>query len=529
MPSPTAARGFPLPSSLKVVPGTEGAQAAYPYYMQFAPEDDTRFWFYNSMHFPEPMSAFDMVTAEAAYCALGAVEHARALPADHARHRPPDHQRPRLHRRQRRDRSGRDRASAPRSSSSARSTTTRTGSGSTRSGSEKMMALIDDAQALPKLDAAGVRAARERARRPRRRLQPLPARHLPEDARRLLPDVAPPLRVPAARVRRVLTFFGFCKKAFPEITRPDRSRAWSPAWKRRSSGPDEEAAAPRAPRGRARRRCASSSDGPRRRRRARRRSSRSGDAGRELARGARDSRATRGSTSTSATASITITAAWNDDLSMPFAALPGLHREGARPANRSSGRSSSCSDERSQLIADYRELLDTDEERAAYDQMIDARAPRVPVRRGAQVLLRALVHEPVLQQDPRVRRAAGASTASSPTTEDVFQLTHYELEERDHRPDDVAGRTARRRAGPQHWPAIVAERARGHRGVGEARDAARARAGAGRDRRSGHRDALGHHAREPRCVADGGQRARSQRAHAASPPRAAWSKDRRAW
>ncbi len=39
--------------------------------MQFAPEDDERFWFYNSMHFPEPMHLFDMVTAEAAYCALG--------------------------------------------------------------------------------------------------------------------------------------------------------------------------------------------------------------------------------------------------------------------------------------------------------------------------------------------------------------------------------------------------------------------------------------------------------------------------
>ena len=63
--------GFPLPSSLRVIPGTERAQAAYPYHIQFSPEDDQRFWFYNSMHFPEPMSAFDMVTAEAAYCALG--------------------------------------------------------------------------------------------------------------------------------------------------------------------------------------------------------------------------------------------------------------------------------------------------------------------------------------------------------------------------------------------------------------------------------------------------------------------------
>jgi pyruvate,water dikinase len=65
-------REFPLPSSVKVISGTERAQAAYPYPIQFSKADDRKFWFYNSMHFPEPMSAFDMVTAEAAYCALGA-------------------------------------------------------------------------------------------------------------------------------------------------------------------------------------------------------------------------------------------------------------------------------------------------------------------------------------------------------------------------------------------------------------------------------------------------------------------------
>ena len=65
-------REFPLPSTVKVISGTERAQAAYPYHVQFAKSDDQKFWFYNSMHFPEPMTAFDMVTAEAAYCALGA-------------------------------------------------------------------------------------------------------------------------------------------------------------------------------------------------------------------------------------------------------------------------------------------------------------------------------------------------------------------------------------------------------------------------------------------------------------------------
>jgi pyruvate,water dikinase len=45
----TEAKAFPLPSSLKIVPGTEKAQAAYPYYTQFTATDDQRFWFYNSI------------------------------------------------------------------------------------------------------------------------------------------------------------------------------------------------------------------------------------------------------------------------------------------------------------------------------------------------------------------------------------------------------------------------------------------------------------------------------------------------
>ena len=72
-------KGFPLPSSLKVIAGTEVAQAAYPYYMQFSKEDDERFWFYNSMHFPEPMCVFDMITAEAAYVRPGRVQHTRTF------------------------------------------------------------------------------------------------------------------------------------------------------------------------------------------------------------------------------------------------------------------------------------------------------------------------------------------------------------------------------------------------------------------------------------------------------------------
>jgi pyruvate,water dikinase len=65
-------RSFPLPSEIADVPGAEGWQSMYPYFTRFQPEDDGRFWFYNAMHFPEPMPAFDVITAEIPYTAIGA-------------------------------------------------------------------------------------------------------------------------------------------------------------------------------------------------------------------------------------------------------------------------------------------------------------------------------------------------------------------------------------------------------------------------------------------------------------------------
>jgi pyruvate, water dikinase len=64
--------GFPLPSQIADVPGAENWRSMYQYFTRFAPDDDKRFWFYNSMHFPEPMPAFDTVTAEIPYSAIGA-------------------------------------------------------------------------------------------------------------------------------------------------------------------------------------------------------------------------------------------------------------------------------------------------------------------------------------------------------------------------------------------------------------------------------------------------------------------------
>ena len=68
-PGPPAVARFPLPSEIADAPGAEGWRSMYPYFTRFQPEDDQRFWFYNSMHVPEPMPAFDTITAEVPYSA----------------------------------------------------------------------------------------------------------------------------------------------------------------------------------------------------------------------------------------------------------------------------------------------------------------------------------------------------------------------------------------------------------------------------------------------------------------------------
>ena len=68
----TEQAAFPLPSQIADVPGAEDWRSMYQYFTRFQPDDDKRFWFYNSMHFPEPMPAFDTITGELPYSAIGA-------------------------------------------------------------------------------------------------------------------------------------------------------------------------------------------------------------------------------------------------------------------------------------------------------------------------------------------------------------------------------------------------------------------------------------------------------------------------
>ncbi len=67
--------GFLSPFDVETPSGAEGWEEMYPYYLLFDParreSEENRFWFYNGMHFPEPMPAFDMITAESCYLSIG--------------------------------------------------------------------------------------------------------------------------------------------------------------------------------------------------------------------------------------------------------------------------------------------------------------------------------------------------------------------------------------------------------------------------------------------------------------------------
>ena len=73
--STETASAFPSPYAIETPPGCEGWEEMYPYHALFhearRDADEGRFWFWNSMHFPLPMPAFDMVCVDSPYQALG--------------------------------------------------------------------------------------------------------------------------------------------------------------------------------------------------------------------------------------------------------------------------------------------------------------------------------------------------------------------------------------------------------------------------------------------------------------------------
>ena len=443
-------KGFPLPSSLKVVPGTERAQAAYPYFIQFTPADDERFWFYNSMHFPEPMSAFDMVTAEAAYCALGSSNtRVHCLPTtlgiDH------------------RILNGRVYIGGNAVTDPAE-IARRTAEFQKRAfyyyenwerlyaqWREKMLKLIRDAQAFPKLELPefepleNVRAGRGIA-----------SNHwLLDTYQKTLEGYFRMwhhhFEFLLLGYGAYLTFFAFCKQAFPEISDQTVARMVA-GIEAEIFRPDEEI--------------------------------------RRLARRAVelgvDAKFHDGATAEAIMASLEKAGSpgqewlkeletsrdpwfnvnvgdgfyhyhrsWNDDLSMPFAALPGYidRVKAGESLQRDHLR---LQQEREQLIADYRELLGTDEERAAYDQMIKLAHRVFPYVEGHKFYCEHW-YTNLFFNKIREFGALLAQHGFFAKADDVFQLNHYELESAiiDLMSSWSNGSPPR---GPSHWPQIVAER-----------------------------------------------------------------------
>jgi pyruvate,water dikinase len=433
-----------------VIAGTERAQAAYPYYVQFGKADDDRFWFYNSMHFPEPMSAFDMVTAEAAYCALGAantrvhclpttlgIDHriingrvyiggnAVTDPAEIERRTREFQQRAfyyyenweRLHEQWR----------------------------------EKMLALIGEAEKLPAVELpeleplAHVHAGRGVA-----------SNHdLIDIYRRTLEGYFRMwhhhFEFLLLGYGAYLTFFGFCKKAFPEITDQTIARMVA-GIEAAIFRPDDEL------RRLARRAVELGVDAQ----------FRDGvtvdDLLARLRAGGEPGLAWLEELERSRHPWFNINVgdgfyhyhrAWNDDLSLPFACLPEYIRR-VKDGESLERPVEKLKAERRQLIEDYRELLGSDEERAAYDQMI-ALAHRVfPYVEGHKFYCEHWYTNLFFNKirEFGVLLAAHRFFAGS---EDVFHLTHYELEAAiiDLMNSWSTGSAPR---GPEHWPAIVAER-----------------------------------------------------------------------
>jgi len=73
----TEKRSFSSPHDVPHVPGTEGWERMYPYYYSFTTEDkemqeyeNKAFWYYDGLHYPEPMYPFDLLWDEAWYMAL---------------------------------------------------------------------------------------------------------------------------------------------------------------------------------------------------------------------------------------------------------------------------------------------------------------------------------------------------------------------------------------------------------------------------------------------------------------------------
>lgn len=447
---PEMQKQFPTPSSLTVAPGTEAAQAAYPYYMQFEPEDDQRFWFYNSMHFPEPMTVFDMVTAEAAYCALGASNtRVHSLPTTLGIDCRVINGRVYI---------GGNAVTDP--AEIAR----RTEEFQKRAfyyyanwerlydqWKEKMRTLIRDAQALPPLSLP--------------EFEPLEHVHAGRGvaSNHFLLDTYQKTLEGYFRMWHhhfeflllgygaYMVFFDFCKKAFPEMTDQTIARMVA-GFEAEIFRPDEEV------KRLARRAVELGVDG-------KFQSGakvddilasleQMGEAGREWLKELDASRDPWFNVNVG-DGFYHYHRSWNDDLSLPFSALSG-YIERVRAGDSIERPLERLVAEREALIDGYRDLLATEDERAAYDQMITLACRVFPYVEGHKFYCEHW-YTNLFFNKIREFGALLAENGFFPDVEDVFYLSHYELEAAiiDLMTSWSNGSPPR---GPRRFPALVSER-----------------------------------------------------------------------
>ena len=113
-------------------------------------------------------------------------------------------------------------------------------------------------------------------------------------------------------------------------------------------------------------------------------------------------------------------------------------------------------EERNQLVEDYRELLDTDEDRATYDQLIGLAHRVFPYVEGHKFYCEHW-YTNLFFNKIREFGALLRDHGFWEREEDVFHLTQYELESAiiDLMLSWGIGAAAR---GPSYWPAIIAQR-----------------------------------------------------------------------
>ena len=114
---------------------------------------------------------------------------------------------------------------------------------------------------------------------------------------------------------------------------------------------------------------------------------------------------------------------WNDDLSMAFSAKRSYAARSVRDGVSLDRQVERLREERARLIADYRELLANDEERAAYDQMITLAHRVFPYVEGHKFYCEHWYTNLFFNKI----RSFGALLAAHgffASAEDVFHLTH---------------------------------------------------------------------------------------------------------